>query len=388
MKTIDFSPWPSFSNEEGELIKKILLSNKVNHWTGDQCRKFEKEFASWAKCKYAIALANGTLALDLALHALDVKEGDEVIVTPRSFIASASCVVNAGAKPVFADVERNSGNINAKSISSKISKRTKAVICVHIAGHPCEMDEIVEVCKKHDIFLIEDCSQAHGAEYKKQPVGSLGDIGCFSFCQDKIMTTGGEGGMVVTNNKLYWEKMWSFKDHGKNFELTSQATPKVGFRWVHTSIGSNFRMTEIQAGLGRYQLKKVADWNSLRNKNALKIIDACNQFPDFYRVPFVGNHLTHAWYKLNIFIHDNVEFSSEEIIDKFLSYGVPCFSGPCPEIYLEKAFDFLDQKDRFLPNANFLGKKSLMFLVHPTLTDREISDVCTSIKKVAEFFND
>lgn len=202
MLNTSFSPWPSFTDEEAESVKRVLLSNKVNYWTGTECRDFEKEFAQWVGTRHAIALANGTLALDVALKALGVGVGDEVIVTPRTFIASISCVVNAGATPVFADVEMESGNLSAATIARAITPRTKAVICVHLAGWPCDMDPIMALADQHSFKVIEDCAQAHGARYRGRSVGSIGHIGAWSFCQDKIMTTGGEGGMVTTNDEV------------------------------------------------------------------------------------------------------------------------------------------------------------------------------------------
>lgn len=213
-----FAPWPSFSEEEAEAIKDILLSNKVNYWTGDECRIFEKEFAEWSGVKYSIALANGTLALEVALRALDIGPGDEVVVTPRTFIASISCVVNVGATPIFADVDPESGNITAETISKVLTSKTKGIICVHFAGWPCDMNPIMALSSLHNIKVIEDCAQAHGAMYKGRSVGSIGHIGAWSFCQDKIMTTGGEGGMVTTNDEILWRKMWAYKDHGKSYE--------------------------------------------------------------------------------------------------------------------------------------------------------------------------
>ena len=163
MMVTSFTSWPSFTDEEAKAVSQVLLSNKVNYWTGTVCREFEKEFASWTGTKYAVALSNGTLALDVALKALNIGHGDEVIVTPRTFIASVSCVVNAGATPVFADVEIDSGNLSATTISKVLTPRTKAVICVHLAGWPCDMDPIMALAKRHQFKVIEDCAQAHSA---------------------------------------------------------------------------------------------------------------------------------------------------------------------------------------------------------------------------------
>ena len=301
-----FSPWPSFTSEEAEAAKNVLLSNKVNYWTGNECREFEKEFAVWSNSKYAIALANGTLALDNAFKALDIGIGDEVIVTARTYIASVTSIVNAGAIPIFADVDTNTQNITSKFIRSKITKKTKAIVCVHLAGWPCEMDEIINLAKEYDLYIIEDCSQAHGAKYKNKPVGSIGNIGCWSFCQDKIMTTGGEGGMVTTNDKNLWNKMWSYKDHGKSYKAVYKKNIRIGngFKWVNESFGTNWRMTEIQGVIGRIQLKRMSNWQNRRIKNANKIWNTAKQSKAL-RVPNIPQHIEHAAYKCYVFVELN-----------------------------------------------------------------------------------
>ena len=291
MLNTNFTSWPSYTSEEADAAHKVLLSNKVNYWTGNECREFEKEFAVWSNSKYAIALGNGTLALDSAFKALNITAGDEVIVTARTYIASVTSIVNAGAIPIFADVDLNSQNITPESIRSKITNKTKAIVCVHLAGWPCEMDEIMDLANEFNLYVIEDCSQAHGAKYKGKSVGSIGNIGCWSFCQDKIMTTGGEGGMVTTNDKSLWSKMWSYKDHGKSYEAVYQQKHPEGFRWVNESFGTNWRMTEMQGAIGRIQLKRMSDWHTKRLHNANEIWNTSKQckglrvpnIPDLYQ---------------------------------------------------------------------------------------------------------
>lgn len=383
-----FAPWPSFSEEEAEAIKDILLSNKVNYWTGDECRIFEKEFAEWSGVKYSIALANGTLALEVALRALDIGPGDEVVVTPRTFIASISCVVNVGATPIFADVDPESGNITAETISKVLTSKTKGIICVHFAGWPCDMNPIMALSSLHNIKVIEDCAQAHGAMYKGRSVGSIGHIGAWSFCQDKIMTTGGEGGMVTTNDEILWRKMWAYKDHGKSYEAVYERDHPPGFRWVHESFGSNFRMIEIQATIGRIQLKRMVEWSAKRNENALSVLKAFESFKAI-RIPNFKcnrdcikdcsslNQCQHAQYKCYVYVenaHLKEGWSRDRIIQEIEMRGVPCFQGGCSEVYLEKAFEgtgFIP-KNR-LPIAKMLGDTSLMFLLHPTLTQENIN---------------
>jgi dTDP-4-amino-4,6-dideoxygalactose transaminase len=377
-----FSPWPSFTLEEAESVRNVLLSNKVNYWTGNECREFEKEFAVWSNSKYAIALGNGTLALDSAFKALDIGDGDEVIVTARTYIASVTSIVNSGAIPIFADIDLNSQNITAKSIRSKITNRTKAIVCVHLAGWPCEMDEIMDLANESNLFVIEDCSQAHGAKYKGKSVGSIGDVGCWSFCQDKIMTTGGEGGMVTTNDKSLWSKMWSYKDHGKSYEAVYERKHPDGFRWVNESFGTNWRMTEMQGAIGRIQLKRMQNWRTNRITNAKEIWN-CAKLCKGLHIPNIPDYIEHAAYKCYVFVKSmelKNGWNRDKIIKEINSLGVPCYTGACSEVYLEKAFDNtgLRPKKR-LVNAKELGETSLMFLIHPTLTKDEIKETCDAI---------
>ena len=385
MLNTKFSPWPSFTQEEANAVSAVILSNKVNYWTGQECRLFEKEFAEWSNSKYAVALTNGTVALDLALIALGVGPGDEVIVTPRSFIASVSCVVNVGAIPVFADVDLNSGNISAETIAPKITSKTKAIICVHLAGFPCDMDPIMDLAKLHNIYVIEDCAQAHGAKYKGKSVGSIGHIGAWSFCQDKIMTTGGEGGIVTTNDESLWRRMWEFKDHGKSYDAVYNREHPNGFRWLHESIGTNWRMIEVQAVIGRIQLRRMADWQKKRAENEKKIRDVCERH-SICRLPKISEDIVHAYYKAYIYIEPNqlvAGWSRDRIMEEINSRGVPCFQGSCSEIYREKAFETLGCVPSVrLPNAKILGETTLMFLIHPTLTSAEMDDMCNVIDSV------
>ena len=387
MENKKFTVWPLYTIEEADAVRDVVVSNKVNYWTGNECREFEKEFASWSKSEYAVALGNGTLALDVAFKALNIGNGDEVVVTSRTFIASISSIVNAGAVPVFTDVDLSSQNITPDSIRSVITNKTKAIVCVHLAGWPCDMDEIMTIANEHDLYVIEDCAQAHGAKYKGKPVGSIGDIGCWSFCQDKIMTTGGEGGMVTTNDESLWRKMWAYKDHGKSYEAVYEREHPEGFRWLHESFGTNWRMTEMQAAIGRIQLKRMPDWHKKRLSNANSIWNAAKQCKGL-RVPTIPDHIEHAAYKCYVFVKPNEldnDWSRDRVIQAINALGVPCYSGSCSEVYLEKAFDDTGfrPKER-LPNAKELGETSLMFLVHPTLTKDEIQQTCEAITSVME----
>ncbi|WP_097305425.1 DegT/DnrJ/EryC1/StrS family aminotransferase [Pseudomonas chlororaphis] len=387
MLNTPFSPWPSFSDEEANAVRDVILSNKVNYWTGTQGREFEKEFAAWAGTQYAIALANGTVALDLALKALGIGAGDEVIVTSRTFLASVSSIVNAGATPVFADVDRDSQNFTAQSIRAVMTPRTRAVICVHLAGWPCDMDPIMALAQEFDLKVIEDCAQAHGALYKGRPVGSIGHVGAWSFCQDKIMTTGGEGGMVTTNDRQLWADMWAFKDHGKSWEAVYEREHPPGFRWVHESFGTNWRMLEVQAVIGRIQLKYMTNWQASRLENAQQIWDCARQLNGL-RTPAIPEGSVHAAYKCYVFVEPQQlkdGWDRDRILAEITAREVPVFSGSCSEVYLEKAFDNTDWRPATrLPIARELGETSLMFLVHPTLKASEIEKTCSVLKEVMQ----
>lgn len=380
-----FEPWPSFTQEEADAVSQVLLSNKVNYWTGQECREFEKEFARFAETRYAVALANGTVALDVALKALGIGAGDDVIVTSRTFLASASSIVTAGANPVFADVELDSQNISRRTIEAVITPNTKAIICVHLAGWMCDMDPIMQLASDKGLYVIEDCAQAHGAKYKGKSAGSIGHIGAWSFCQDKIMTTGGEGGMVTTNDENLWKKMWSYKDHGKNFDSIYNKQHPPGFRWLHDSFGTNWRMMEMQAVIGRIQLKMMSEWTEKRTKNAERIL-SCFEDSPYFTVHRPSDDYVHAAYKCYVQVNMDAlpeGWSRDRIMAEINTLGVPCFSGSCSEVYLEHAFDHTEWRPvKRLKNAQKLGETSLMFLVHPTLTENNIQTTEYGIQQV------
>jgi dTDP-4-amino-4,6-dideoxygalactose transaminase len=380
-----FSPWPEFTEEEVDAIRRVLLSNRVNYWTGDHCRRFEREFAEFSGTRHAVALANGTVALDLALKALSIGPGDEVIVTPRTFLASASCIVNAGARPVFADVDLTSQNVTPESVEMVLTPATRAVICVHLAGWPCEMSGIMALAHERGLAVIEDCAQAHGARYRDRLVGSFGDVGAWSFCQDKIMTTGGEGGMVTTDDPELWSRMWSYKDHGKSWEAVYEREHPPGFRWVHESFGTNWRMIEMQAAIGRIQLRRMPEWHARRLEIANAIWSAARVLPGL-RVPEIPDHVDHAAYKCYVFIRPEVlkaGWDRDRVMAEINAAGVPCYSGSCSEVYLEKAFEGTGfRPEKRLPKARELGETSLMFLCHPTLEDSHVDKTCDVLRSV------
>jgi dTDP-4-amino-4,6-dideoxygalactose transaminase len=381
-----FSPWPFFASDEIEAVTSVLRSGKVNYWTGQEGRQFEAEFADLVGTRYAICVANGTLALELALYALGIGAGDEVITTSRTFIASASCAVMRGARPVCVDVDRDSQNITADTIRRALTPRTKAIIAVHLAGWPCDMDAILQLAAEYGLKVIEDCAQAHGAAYKGKPVGSLGDMAAFSFCQDKILTTGGEGGMVTTNDEQLWDRAWSYKDHGKSYDAAFLREHPPGFRWLHESFGTNWRLTEMQSALGRVLLRKLPEWVAIRRKHAAQLTECFRSMPAL-RVTEPPSHIEHSYYKYYVFVRpDRLRggWNRDRIMSEIATAGVPCFSGSCSEIYLEQAFTAEMRPAAGLPVARELGETSLMFLVHPTLLDIHIEMTCDTVKRVME----
>src|SRR5271165_4220461 len=386
VRTAPFPAWPHFDEDEIEAVSAVLRSGKVNYWTGEEGRLFEREFAAYAGTKHAIAVANGTVALELALYTLGIGSGDEVIIPSRTFIASASCVAMRGATPVTADVDRESQTITAETVRKAITPRTKAIIAVHLAGWPCEMDAIISLAGEYNLAVVEDCAQAHGARYKGRPVGSMGHINAFSFCQDKIMTTGGEGGMVTTNDGLLWGRAWSYKDHGKSYEAVYQRGHETGFRWLHESFGTNWRLTEMQSALGRVLLRKLDTQVEERRHHANRLTEAFLNIPAL-RTTVPPSDVYHSYYKYYVFVRPEAllpGWNRDRIMNSVTAEGVPCFSGSCSEIYLEKAFDGIGPAQR-LPVARQLGETSLMFLVHPTLSEDDIRDTISAVQKVMEY---
>ncbi len=381
------APWPQFDAEQINAATRVLASGKVNTWTGQETTAFEQEFAQWCGTAHAIAMANGSLALSAAYLAMGLGPGDELITTPRTFIATASIAVLLGAKPVFADVDTESGTITVATIAPLITPRTKAIAVVHLGGWPADMPAILELARTHGIAVIEDCAQAHGARIHGQSVGSFGDLAAWSFCQDKILTTAGEGGMVSTKRADLWDAMWSFKDHGKTHEAVFGREHPPGFRWLHERFGSNFRLTELQSAIGRIQLQRLPEWTAARTRNALLLSEALADC-SAARVPLPPEGITHAWYKFYAFVKPDAlaeGWSRDRILNEIAALGYPALSGSCSEIYLERCFQEagLAPAER-LPVARKLGETSLMFLVHPTITPEQMAGYAEAVRSVVK----
>ncbi len=377
--------WPHFDDGDIEAIAGVLASGKVNYWTGNQGRLFEEEFASQFGVARAVAMANGTVTLQACLRALNVGSGDEVVTTPRTFIGTSSAIVMEGARPVFADVDPSSGNVTAETIERALTPKTRAILPVHLYGWPCDMPAIMALAEERGLKVIEDCAQSHGARIGDKHTGSFGDINSWSFCQDKIMTTGGEGGMIGTNDQELWEAAWSLKDHGKSFDAVYHREHPVGFRWLHERWGTNWRMTEMQSAIGRRQLGKLDEWSSARRRNA-HIMEQALQSCAAVRVPEVPSGYTHAYYRVGAYVVDDAlksGWSRDRILSEFSERGVPGLSGSCSEIYLERCFtEFgMGQAER-LPVAKLLGETSIVFLVHPTMSQEMTQNISSVVVDV------
>lgn len=386
-RKVDWAPWPVFSEEQIQAVAAVLASGKVNQWTGSEVFGFEADYAAYLNRKYAVAVMNGTSALELALKALEVGPGDEVITTPRSFIASASCAVLQGATPVFADVDRDSGNITAQSIAKVITPKTKAIIVVHLGGWPADMQAIMQLAEQHGIKVVEDCAQAHGAMIGGRPVGSYGHVAAFSFCQDKIITTGGEGGLIALDDEAAWNRAWSYKDHGKSYAAVFQRKHPPGFRWLHESFGTNWRMTEIQAVLGRIQLRDLDMTVKVRSENAAIWHSVLSLAPGL-RLPSASVGAVHAYYKFYAYVEPNElaeGWDRDRIQREIEEAGVPVTSGSCSEMYREIAFtDAGIGPSTPLPVAEELGTTSLLFQVHPGLSGKSIEQAARIVAGVME----
>ena len=386
-----------YDQKQIQKVSQVLKKNKTNYWTGNECRKFEKEFSNYHGIKYSVTVSNGSVALELALKALNLKKKDLVIVTPRSFVISATCVLNLGLKAVFADVDEN-GNLSIEGIKKTYNKNVKAIIIVHLNGLPCDLDPILKFVKKNKLFLIEDCSQAHGAIYKNKKVGAFGHISTWSFCQDKIISTGGEGGMISTNSKKLWLKIWSMKDHGKNYNSVFYRKHKIGFKWLHDQLGTNYRMTEMQATIGREQLKLLNQQLKKRNLIANLYL---SQLKDYYKKYKIlsepnfkcrtcpsrknntrCNKCTHAFYRLNLYINPR-KINQNKLIRDINRNNINCIVGSCPEIYREKIFHKLNlSPKKRLVNAKLLGETSITFPITPYKSLRKVKLEINVIKKI------
>ena len=384
-KSCQGASWPFFDADQINAVVRVLQSGKVNYWTGKECKKFEAEYARVLGVDHAIAVANGTVALELALRAIGINSGDEVVVPSRTFVATASAVVVQGGTPIFADIDLHSQNITAETIQKVVTAKTKAIIVVHVGGWPCAMEKIMDLAEKRGLYVIEDCAQAHGAKYKGKFVGSFGHINAFSFCQDKIISTGGEGGIVVTNRRDLWERAWSFKDHGKSWDAIHNQIQTGSFRYVHNTIGTNYRMTEMQAAIGRIQLKKLPDWVRQRRDCAALLCSLLKGVRGLL-IAEPSSHFEHSYYRVYMLIQEKqlrFDWSRDRIIQELRKLEIPVGSGSCGEVYKEQSFRqmFPDLQHK---NAHIAQSQSLAFSVHPGLSQSDIHEIATCVKQVMQ----
>lgn len=356
--------WPCYAEDEIEAVAQVLRSGRVNQWTGGEVFAFQDALARTFGGNHCIALANGSLALELPLRVFGIGPGDEVVVAPRTFVASATCAMLLGATPVFADIDPDSGNVTAESIEAVLTERTRAIIPVHIAGWPCDMPAIMDLAERRGLRVIEDCAQSHGAEIDGRPAGSFGHAAALSFCQDKIISTGGEGGAVLFKDESAWDRAWSFKDHGKNRRKVEAPPTSPGFRWLHDSVGTNWRLTGPQAAIGLKQLEKLPEWHAARTRNAGIWAEALADVSGL-RVPLPESRFRHAYYRFNVYLEPGAEGGREEILARAGEAGLRLFTGSCSEVYLEEAFRDLPRPD--LPNARAMTRSSLAVEIHPNL---------------------
>lgn len=361
-------PWPHYGRDEIDAVASVLRSGRVNYWTGDTVAEFEDAYAAYLGRAHAIALANGTLALEAALVALDIGPGDEVLVPARSFVASASCVLTRGATPRFVDLAADAQHVDVDSLEAARTPNTRAAVVVHLGGAMADMTAIMAWADQHGVRIIEDCAQAHGATWDGRPAGSWGHAAAFSFCQDKILSTGGEGGLLAIDDEAGFRKAWAAKDHGKAYAAVYEREHPPGFRWYVESAGSNWRMTGMQAAIGLRQLDKLPRWRELRERNAKILRAALSDCPDL-TLEALPDRLVHAWYRAYVFIEAAEGAQLRDAIAAELTReGWWAQAGACPEIYREKLFvDAGLAPATRLPRAVELGQTSLSFLVHPTI---------------------
>jgi len=401
-----FPPWPHFWPEEIEAAMEPLKEGKPNYWTGPRGLEFQKRFAEYCGSQYGIAVNSGTSALHVALAAAQIGPGDEVITPSYTFIASAMCVLQQNAVPVFADSDLKTHTISPDSIRQLLTERTRAIMPVHLYGHPAEMDEIMAIAKEHNLIVIEDCAQAHGARYKGQVVGSIGHLGAFSFCQDKIFTTGGEGGMVTTSDPEMAERARSFKDHGYwEQERRGLLEMEALYLYIHHALGFNFRMTEMQSAIGLKALERL-DWNLARRRENAELLTERIADLEAVNPPYEAPHVRHAFYKYPITLNlERLKVDRDRFCRALQAEGLPAAIGDWPENYLEQVFQEkvgygktkcpfecpwnrqpADYARVVCENARWLGKRTIKLQVHPTLELSDIEDVAAILRKVTEAY--
>ena len=401
---LGFPMWPQFAPESAEEIAKILESGLVNYWTGPKGLEFEEKFCEWSGAKMAISVSNGTAALHVGIASLGIGPGDEVIVPSYSFIASSFAVAQAGAIPIFADVTEDH-TIDPEDIKRKITARTKGIVVVHLYGVVADMDAILEIAKANNLYVIEDFAQCIGGEFKGKKIGTIGDVGCTSFCQSKHFTTGGEGGMVITMNEdIGWECR-SFRDHGYDVkERMNMLALEEKLPYIHTKVGFNFRMTEMQSTIGINELKRFDSWNLKRRfEYAAMYEEAFTGLAGIGKLPYNSEDRKNAywWYPIILDV-EKITVEAPEFLKKLQAKKVPCYGIQWPEAYEEKAYrekqgfgkdnfpffskeytrEDLDYTKEVCPVAKSLRAKTVCLFLHPTWEPIHIQYCIDNFKEV------
>ena len=403
--------WPKFDEKAIEAVTDVLRSGKVNYWTGPNGMEFEKKFAEWQGSKYAISVATGTAALHVALAALGIGPGDEVIVPSYTFIATSFSVVQAGAIPRFADVNLDDHCISVESAEKLVNRRTKAIIPVHLYGNVCDMDKINAFAKKHNLFVIEDNAEAFGGVYKGKKTGTLSDMAACSFCQNKTFTTGGEGGMVTTDNEdLAWEAR-SFRDHGYdvkarlNLLALEQKLP-----YIHNRVGWNYRMTEMQSAIGLAELQRMDTWNlPARKRNAHILMDILGPMPRVKYMPIDTAERQNGWFVCAFSLDiENMNCDIQTFVKAAGAEGAPCWKVFWPQCHVERAFtdrngfgrtgfpfvskeytdpESVDYSKVDVPNARWHEKHTFTCFAYPTFTEEDMVQIGNALVKVIKAYS-
>lgn len=409
--TNKLTPWPQFSEAAIQAVEAVLRSGKVNYWTGKKGREFEDRFAQWQGSKYAISVNSGTSALHVGLAALGIGPGDEVIVPSYSFIASSFSICQAGAIPRFADVNREDHCISVESAAKLVNERTRAIMPVHLYGNVADMDEINAFAKKHNLFVIEDNAEAFGGEYKGKKTGTLGDIAACSFCQNKTFTTGGEGGMVTTDNEdLAWEAR-SFRDHGYDVKARlSLLELEQKLPYIHNRVGWNYRMTEMQSAIGLAELDRMDDWNMpARRRNAHIVMDALNDLPQVLYAPIDTDERRNGWFVMAFSLDiENMKCDIDQFVAAAGAEGAPCWKVFWPQCHTEKAFmkhrgfgdsgfpftskeyanpASVDYTNVEVPNAVWHQGHTFTCFAFPTFTEDDMHQIVNALVKVIKAYS-
>jgi len=402
--------WPRFDDATINAVVEVLKSGKVNYWTGPKGMEFEKRFARWQGSRYAVSVATGTAALHVSLSALGIGPGDEVIVPSYTFIATSFSVVQAGAIPRFADVNLDDHCISLESAEKLVNERTKAIIPVHLYGNVCDMDRVLAFAKKHDLLVIEDNAEAYGGEYKGKKTGTIGRMAAASFCQNKTFTTGGEGGMVTTDDEdLAW-KARSFRDHGYDVkERLNLLELEQKLPYIHNMVGFNFRMTEMQSAIGLSELDRIDTWNfPARRRNAYILINRLKKHPQVKYFPVDTPERRNGWYVLAFSLDiENMKCDIAEFVKAAGAEGVPCWKVFWPQCHTENAFtgknafgrsgfpftskEYTDPKSADysaveVPNARWHEKHTFTCFALPTASEDDMEQIADALEKVLKAY--